>query len=174
MNFLSFILLVFSVFNFVIITHMYMIFHLNLEDFTEPFKPNELGFLFHCKINLVGRVECGGLWNTFNQLGIETHHKKYKGNYYYVDRIVQAKKLKVGWFHSCVIHENDKKASCWGLNFFGQIFPPTTTQDYTTLPYTFYDGPLIVDDIDVGLTYTCVNFKNLEEINPPLCKGLKL
>jgi alpha-tubulin suppressor-like RCC1 family protein len=76
-----------------------------------------------CIIDMENRVQCWGQ-NIYGKLGIDNENNQPENQRSPVivelDENVLAKKIAVGWQHTCVIDEKDR-VQCWGRNNAGQI-----------------------------------------------------
>ena len=110
-----------------------------------------------CVILDDGSVGCWG-WNNRGQLGDGTNTNRLtptQTSSLGTDRTAVA--ITVGWFHTCVILD-DESVSCWGRNYFGQLgLGDNTDRNTPTQILSLGESPIVVS-IAAGRGHTCIIF----------------
>lgn len=72
--------------------------------------------------------------------------------------IAGATAISAGYNHNCVVWGDDARASCWGVNFFGQLGNGSTATATSAVTFTAVSGAPVLGAVDVaaGLNHTCV------------------
>jgi hypothetical protein len=118
-------------------------------------KSGQYGFLYLCGIRANKKVECLG-WNNFGQIGNTSSDEGVYFAIVEVENVKNVSQLKVGWFHSCAVH--DENVSCWGLNVFNQA--STKGYSISSPPSVLFSDFNQIDKLEVGLFHSCVSSKD--------------